>query len=193
MAVLELKRTNLLIGVNDTILIHNLAESTTTDIKIVQSNPKIKENICMVAFSKTCEYFAIVTDQKVLHIYFKTDSYDCIETYSMSRAASAMKFSENCNKLVIADKTGDVYLAEKKNKWHPKLILGHLSMLLDVLLTPDDKCIISCDRDEKIRVSAYPDTFNIVAYCLGHEEFVSSLDILTEHPDILFPHQVMLL
>lgn len=35
--------------------------------------------------------------------------------------------------------------------------------------------IITCDRDEKIRVTKYPSTHEIETFCLAHKEFVSSL------------------
>ena len=56
--------------------------------------------------------------------------------------------------------------------------LGHLSMLLDITLSPCGKYIISSDRDEKIRVSRFPNAYNIHCYCLGHKDFVTSLQIV---------------
>lgn len=41
------------------------------------------------------------------------------------------------------------------------------NILLRVIITPD--------RDEKIRVTNYPDTHEIESICLGHTEFVSSI------------------
>lgn len=32
--------------------------------------------------------------------------------------------------------------------------------------------VITCDRDEKIRVSRYPNAYNIETFCLGHTEWV---------------------
>lgn len=34
--------------------------------------------------------------------------------------------------------------------------------------------VITCDRDEKIRVSRYPNAYNIETFCLGHTEWVIS-------------------
>ncbi|CAG5116871.1 unnamed protein product [Candidula unifasciata] len=48
-------------------------------------------------------------------------------------------------------------------------------MLLDVLTVDSDRLIVTSDRDEKIRISGYPDGYNIQAYCLGHTQFVISL------------------
>merc|ERR1719464_1474091 len=58
--------------------------------------------------------------------------------------------------------------------------MGHLSMLLDLRLTLDSKYVITADRDEKIRVSSFPNSYNIHNYCLGHGDFVTSLGILSD-------------
>jgi tRNA (guanine-N(7)-)-methyltransferase subunit TRM82 len=50
------------------------------------------------------------------------------------------------------------------------LILGHTSMLTTFTLTPDERYIITADRDEHIRVSWYPQGFNIERFCLGHQK-----------------------
>jgi tRNA (guanine-N(7)-)-methyltransferase subunit TRM82 len=49
-----------------------------------------------------------------------------------------------------------------------KLILGHASPLTAFSLSQDEKYIITADRDEHIRVSWYPQGYNIEMYCLGH-------------------------
>lgn len=38
--------------------------------------------------------------------------------------------------------------------------------------------VISSDRDEKVRVTNYPQTEVVESYCLGHTEFVTSIDEL---------------
>jgi WD40 repeat protein len=65
-----------------------------------------------------------------------------------------------------------------------KLILGHVSMLTCAYM-PNNHTIITGDRDEHIRVSKYPDGHNIVGYCLGHQQFITSLDIPSFSPDTL--------
>ena len=48
-------------------------------------------------------------------------------------------------------------------------------MLTTFLLTPDEQYIITADRDEHVRVSWYPQGYNIERYRLGHEKSVVSL------------------
>jgi len=83
--------------------------------------------------------------------------------------------------LVVADKNGDVYsldISQPNSK--PKLILGHLSMLLDICLTEDDRFVLTADRDEKIRVSHFPNSYNIETFCLGHTDFVTSISLMED-------------
>ena len=47
-------------------------------------------------------------------------------------------------------------------------ILGHCSMLTAMTLSPDETLIVTGDRDEHVRVSQYPEAYNIVSFCLGH-------------------------
>ena len=71
------------------------------------------------------------------------------------------------------------------NKEEDALILGHLSMLLDIVISHCGKYVITCDRDEKIRVSHFPHAYNIQTFCLGHTDFVTCLQILPHDPTIL--------
>jgi hypothetical protein len=69
-----------------------------------------------------------------------------------------------------------------------RLLLGHTASMLTgvrVVATHDDsgrtKCrILTSDRDEKVRVSSFPDAFRIEGYLLGHDAFISALDVAND-------------
>lgn len=74
----------------------------------------------------------------------------------------------------------DQTTAEVETNRYKRLLLGHTaSMLTGVQVTVDHGIgrILTCDRDEKIRVSLFPDTHVVESFLLGHEAFVSSLDV----------------
>ncbi len=87
-----------------------------------------------------------------------------------------MCFSKNGKRIIIADKFGDVYASATENPdGKNRLITGHVSMILDTILSQDGKFLLTADRDEKIRVSRFPNCFQVENFCLGHTQFVSSI------------------
>ena len=92
----------------------------------------------------------------------------------LPKRATVLVFTNDDQSILVADKAGDVHQYHVTNISLPgTLLLGHLSMLLDMVLLPSNSHVITCDRDEKIRVSNYPNTYNIETFCLGHHECVS--------------------
>ncbi|EAU90329.1 tRNA (guanine-N7-)-methyltransferase subunit Trm82 [Coprinopsis cinerea okayama7 len=87
-----------------------------------------------------------------------------------------------------ADEAKDPY-ASHTNPSNGTLVLGHASPLNAMLLTHsadfEEKYIITADRDEHIRVSWYPQGYNVEMYCLGHRKFVSALHIPQSDPTVL--------
>jgi len=53
-------------------------------------------------------------------------------------------------------------------------------MITDLKLTSDEKFLITSDRDEKIRISHWMNSYNIKSYLLGHTEFVSQVELVGE-------------
>lgn len=140
--------------------------------------------IISTAFSNDGKYFLVCTNRKQLCLY-EWNSKRLISNRVLPRAASRVKFSPN-NDIVVADKAGDAYLFTITNPIeNGTLLLGHLSMLLDILITDDGKYILTTDRDEKIRVSMFPHSYNIVSYCLGHNKFVTNICELPHDKQVL--------
>jgi tRNA (guanine-N(7)-)-methyltransferase subunit TRM82 len=104
-----------------------------------------------------------------------------VGSQALQRRASRAVFSPDSKHLLIADKNGDVYEVDPQDPGREaRLLLGHLSMLLDLRVSLDGRFVITADRDEKIRVSRFPNSYNIHNFCLGHLDFVTSLSVLSD-------------
>lgn len=98
--------------------------------------------------------------------------------------------------LVVADRMGDVYMfhvaydaddaagaAAAEDAAKPgataqtDFLAGHLSTVTAMVFSPDESFLITAERDEKIRVSHFPNSYNIEAFCLGHTCHVSALAV----------------
>lgn len=167
------------------------------DLQLPPTRPPLKESkqssksddfknvFAGIHLSPCGKWLAAYSSSKQL-LLWETEKWTLVSERYMAKAATSLKFSPDGLAVVIVDKAGDsVKFSVQSLSSDGEVILGHLSMLLDVIITPDSKYIITCDRDEKIRVSLYPNAYNIISYCLGHREFVSSLHLL--------PHQLSLL
>lgn len=181
---------------NERVVIYNVENDTENFIILpsLESNSKIDVHnnvdietyhmITSVTFSEDGRYFAVCANRKQLCLY-ETKDMKLLSNRTLTRAVSKIRFSSN-NDVVVADKAGDAYLFSTSSPMeNGTLILGHLSMLLDVLVTQDMKYILTTDRDEKIRVSMFPNCYNIVSYCLGHTKFVTNISELPSDKSIL--------
>lgn len=79
------------------------------------------------------------------------------------------------NIVIAGDLIGDATAFSLQHANTSKLLLGHTaSMLTGVQVVGE--CILTCDRDEKIRISAFPQTCVVKGYLLGHTAYVASMD-----------------
>ncbi|XP_004842488.1 tRNA (guanine-N(7)-)-methyltransferase non-catalytic subunit WDR4 isoform X2 [Heterocephalus glaber] len=143
------------------------------------------DTILASTFSKSGSYFALTDDSKRL-ILFRTKPWQCLSVRPVVRRCTALTFTASEERVLVADKSGDVYSFSVLGP-HAcgRLELGHLSMLLDVALSPDDRFVLTADRDEKIRVSWAAAPHCIESFCLGHTEFVSRILVVPGHPELL--------
>lgn len=150
-----------------------------------KAKPQGNDAISDVTLSSDGQYLAVITSvSKQLLVYELPLSEKC-KSFLLPRSASKIRFTTDNQHVLVADKSGDVLIYNIKTEDLGTKLLGHLSLLLDVLQTPDSKFIITSDRDEKIKVSCYPNTYNIQSYCLGHKEFVKNIEILPHNEKYL--------
>lgn len=120
-------------------------------------------------------------DEKKLMI-FEMATKNLLTTKTLQKRASKMIYTKTESDLLITDKTGDVFTVNMDacETSEVALLMGHLSMITDVKLTSDEKYLITSDRDEKIRVSFYKNSYNIQSYLLGHGEFVTQIELIDD-------------
>ncbi|CAG8557145.1 11835_t:CDS:10 [Ambispora leptoticha] len=145
-----------------------------------------------IAFNAQGTCMASTDEDKVLKVWeLEEKQWKLKNSRSVVKRVVSLAFDQTDAKIIAADKFGDVYrsfpidLLENNVKGSSQLLLGHVSMVTDMALTPTNKYIITCDRDEHIRVSRYPNSYNIESFCLGHTHFVSKLHIIPWAADFL--------
>lgn len=83
--------------------------------------------------------------------------------------------------LISGDVAGDSYAYNLLEKGQ-RLLLGHTaSMLTDIAVINDgaDNChLLTSDRDEKIRISRFPETYVIEGFLLGHTAYVTGFVVV---------------
>ncbi|XP_030284093.1 tRNA (guanine-N(7)-)-methyltransferase non-catalytic subunit wdr4-like [Sparus aurata] len=141
------------------------------------------DKVLAFTVSPSGKLLALTDDNKRLFLLHCEPSWRCISTRFVVRRCTSLRFSQAEDQLLAADKSGDVYsFSVVEPQKEGELKMGHLSMLLAVTMSPDDRFIITADRDEKIRVSHLRSPYNIQSFCLGHTQFVSALLVPPGHP-----------
>jgi tRNA (guanine-N(7)-)-methyltransferase subunit TRM82 len=87
-----------------------------------------------------------------------------------------MQFSKDGNSLFIGDRTGDLYRFDACDvTQEPALLVGHVSILTSFFFSTDELMLVTADRDEKIKIHHYPQTYDIEHFCMQHKEYISKL------------------
>ncbi|CAN8027781.1 unnamed protein product [Ixodes persulcatus] len=140
-------------------------------------------------FSSCSSYFLAVSAKKELLVWKRIDvgKWDLFCQRGLARKCVQVRMCTTRNTAVVADRAGDVYAFELDGAAPSSgtLLLGRLSMALDMVIGEEDQFLAVCDRDEKIQVSRFPNCYNISTFCLGHTQFVSCLALLPNHPEVL--------
>ncbi|KND04607.1 uncharacterized protein SPPG_00324 [Spizellomyces punctatus DAOM BR117] len=159
--------------------------SSSTGQLLFSPNEPTNGNIRALAYHPETRHLAVATETKELDVW-DIGTYQKVSSRTTIKRANCLEFSRDGERVLCGDKFGDVYSFKSSDATDKEsLMLGHVSMLTAMAITPDGKHIITADRDEKIRVSRYPLSFDIVQFCLGHKEFVSAIHVLPFASEIL--------
>lgn len=155
--------------------VKNLTENLGESYNGMPINDRDLQKTC-AAFSDDGKLFAYNTNKGKLLSIWNTADWSLVENKTLAKNATDIVFTPKTNVVVVGDKKGDVYAFDEL----PVLVLGHSSMILDVCFSSDEKYIVTCDSDEKVRVSHYPNGKNILYYMMGHEAYVSGVCMMSD-------------
>ncbi|QRV74187.1 tRNA (guanine-N(7))-methyltransferase subunit TRM82 [Ceratobasidium sp. AG-Ba] len=186
-------------------------EDSLSSTKIGSSDKNASAFIRVAAVDKTAKHLVISGDDKRLRVW-NLETMEELSSREIPKRANVLKLTKDGQTILAADKFGDIFsypLTPKETKpvistqpattastsrsistaMHDNpegtLILGHTSIVTALALTLDEKLIVSADRDEHVRVSWYPDGWDVEKYCMGHKKFISALEIPACAPHIL--------
>nr|XP_028572116.1 tRNA (guanine-N(7)-)-methyltransferase non-catalytic subunit WDR4-like isoform X2 [Podarcis muralis] len=91
-------------------------------------------DILACTFSSSGTYFALTDDNKRLILFRTKPSWECLSVRSVIRRCTSLIITAAEDKILVADKSGDVYSYSTTEPENAGTIeLGHLSLLLDVI------------------------------------------------------------
>ncbi|KAK6101446.1 WD domain G-beta repeat family protein [Brugia pahangi] len=151
---------------------------------------KEKDQILASTLSNDGTLFAVATTSKECFLYnILKDWIEVRPALQLPKAPTAVILDISEKFVIVSDRAGNVrrysLYAENSGKndeftdnegnCEGELLLGHVSMVLDIDMSNDRRFLTSVDRDEKIRISHYPECYVIHRFCLGHSSYVSSI------------------
>jgi len=134
-------------------------------------------NIRCLHFSPSGSFLATGGDDKQLKLW-STKDWSCYRSSQLAKKVTAVAISQDSEMVIASDKFGEAVklaassaVAEAKSEF----LLGHMSLVTSMLLVDGDKFVVTADRDEHVRVSHFPDAYDIHTILLGHKVFVTAL------------------
>lgn len=139
-----------------------------------RSLPSASEALAIFSRGDRC---AVVQKDKTVTVFSRSDGAAAVELRT-ARRSEAGAFATG-DVLLLADRTGDVraHLCEAGNEG--QFALGHTGTIITSVCMLGPNFVATADRDDKIRVSAWPETWRVQSYCLGHRAYVAAACDLT--------------
>jgi hypothetical protein len=176
-------------------------EQSLSEKKDGDGNQKTEENlidihaVALAVDEKSIIYCAVARGNKHLSIYkieiqsgHTAREIEPFMVYKTSKRISCSFFTrlpvEGGNSastpmiLLAGDMAGDAYAYNLETQ-RQRLLLGHTASMLTGLCMFNNM-LLTADRDEKIRISSFPRTFVVEGFLLGHEAYVSAVDVTND-------------
>ncbi|KHJ80577.1 hypothetical protein OESDEN_19745 [Oesophagostomum dentatum] len=111
--------------------------------------------------------------------------------FRIPKAPTSITFDQDNSHIIVGDRAGNVcrYTVDasensgyvdmngEDSPYEGEPLSSAITMVLDVAVSEDGRFLLAADRDEKIRVSRYPQAYVVQSFCLGHSAYVSSVAV----------------
>ena len=140
----------------------------------------------MGVFSIDSKYLILTTVLKTLEVYLVESGEQIANMFDLAFVSLvSRKLEKKCSALltqlhngkeylIIGDKVGDVIAFDLPALQKKTYLLGHCSTVITDLVSFGN-FLASSDRDEKVFINHFPQTFNIQSICVGHKQYVSCI------------------
>ena len=162
----------------------------STEIQLQTLISGDNSEIVCCCLSPSGSVLVFVSREKQLNVYTYVEDMGWLLSYCKQipiKAIQSMCITNSEKDILFADKSGCVYTIPLKDTeidlCELSPVLGHCSILTSVTTSATDKYVITADSEGKIRVSNYPNAYNIHSFLLSHSEFVSHLSFLSGCPN----------
>ncbi|KAN0030908.1 hypothetical protein ACTA71_009555 [Dictyostelium dimigraforme] len=183
----------------------NIFDNKLNKLLELESSSQHTGIIRSIEFSKNNQSLITSSSDKFLKVWDTTNNFKNIKSINTNKKIICSILNKDDSEILVSDKCGDVFKyslvddsknnievasGDKSAKHDEKesdknLVFGHYSSIVDIKFSPCFNYLLSADRDEKIRVSHYPNCFDIESFCLGHTKYVTEILLVPGRDDLL--------
>lgn len=175
----------LIVGNEDVITIASgnkvlVAQKMNQTVSALSLEEGVSSNIVAVGVSTSDNIICFAYDNKWISSFTLSDGI-LISKAQLRKCPTALTLQKTGSgvAVIVSDKAGDVYGMNVKHLDQQMKLAGHTaSIITDVDMSVCGRYMISSDRDEKVRISRFPDTYTIQSYAVGHESIVVGVTVM---------------
>ena len=108
---------------------------------------------------------------------WNASSGELMGTHILKKKAMSISHtnSDGRDVVIVADRAGEVWFVGAPLMKSSICVAGHTASVITDMVAVANRFIVTADRDEKIRISQFPQSALIQSYCLGHTSVVASV------------------